>query len=196
MKKIPEHIAESASLTERAKKIIEELRIVEILEDAGAEVNLVGSLRMGLLSKHQDIDFHIYTDTLDVEESYNMIGKLASDKRVEKVLFGNLADTDEHCFEWHLWCRDECDSLWQIDIIQILKGSTSDGYFEKIADEIASSSSPEQKDTIIRLKYETPEEEKIMGIEYYAAVIKDGVRNYAEFTEWRKNHKFEGIFEW
>ena len=46
---------------QKAWEIIEDTRIVRIWEGIGAKVNLVGSLRTGLLMKHRDIDFHIYT---------------------------------------------------------------------------------------------------------------------------------------
>ena len=43
---------------QKAWEIIEDTRIVRIWEGIGAKVNLVGSLRTGLLMKHRDIDFH------------------------------------------------------------------------------------------------------------------------------------------
>ena len=52
------------------------------------------------------------------------------------------------------------------------------------------------RETILRLKYETPEAEKIMGIEYYQAVLRDGVGTYTEFEAWRAAHPVTGILEW
>ena len=49
---------------------------------------------------------------------------------------------------------------------------------------------------ILKLKNETPETEKIMGVEYYQAVIRDGVRSYDEFMEWRGQHPVTDIVEW
>ena len=51
---------------EKARKIIEELQLIPIWKSVGADPHLVGSLRMGLLMKHRDIDFHIYSDPLEV----------------------------------------------------------------------------------------------------------------------------------
>ena len=42
----------------------------------------------------------------------------------------------------------------------------------------------------------TPETEKIMGIEYYQAVLRDGVRTYAEFEAWRAANPVTGVLEW
>jgi DNA polymerase sigma len=46
---------------QKAWKIIEDTKIIPAWESVGARVNLVGSLNTGLLMKHLDIDFHIYT---------------------------------------------------------------------------------------------------------------------------------------
>ena len=55
---------------QKAWEIIEDTRIVRIWEGIGAKVNLVGSLRIGLLMKHRNIDFHIYTSPLDLSASF------------------------------------------------------------------------------------------------------------------------------
>ncbi|MCD7962939.1 MAG: hypothetical protein LUF90_05175 [Rikenellaceae bacterium] len=113
-----------------------------------------------------------------------------------KTAFINLQHTEEKCVEWHLWYNDNSEKLWQIDIIQILKDSKYDGYFEKVADDILATSTPEQRELIIKMKHETPDEIKIPGMEYYIAVIKHGIKNYSDFTDWRNEHKFDGIIEW
>lgn len=46
------------------------------------------------------------------------------------------------------------------------------------------------------LKYLTPDDEHIMGIEYYQAVIADGVRPRTEFNVWRQAHPADGIVIW
>lgn len=66
---------------------------------------------------------------------------------------------------------------WQIDMIQILKGSQFDGYFEYVAERIKAVLTPETRRTIQELKYLTPDNEHIIGIEYYQAEISDNVRN-------------------
>ena len=71
-----------------------------------------------------------------------------------------------------------------------------DGYFENVADRILAVLTEDTRHAILNLKYETPETEKIMGIEYYQAVIQAGVRTYAEFEEWRKLHPVTGVVEW
>ena len=60
---------------------------------------------------------------------------------------------------------------------------------------------PKERDTalyeaILRLKWKTPDGEKIPGIAYYRAVLEGGVRSYPEFTTWLREHPAEGIVEW
>ena len=183
----------------KAFSIIKELDIENAFKSIGARVNLVGSLKMGLLMKNKDIDFHVYTSSLDIEKSFLAVSKIAKNKKIEKVTYTNLIDTDEHCIEWHLFYRDDYNAdnieIWQIDIIHILEGSYYDGYFEKAADDVMNMITEEKRNIILKLKYETPDNIKIMGIEYYKAVLKDNVQTYEEFIKWRDKQSYNGIIE-
>ena len=44
----------AARNTERAKQIVQATDIINIWKSIGAEINLVGSLKMGLMMKHRD----------------------------------------------------------------------------------------------------------------------------------------------
>ena len=70
------------------------------------------------------------------------------------------------------------------------------GYFERVADRVAAVLTPETRDTILQLKYETSDEEHIPGIAYYRAVLEGGVRNCAEFMAWLQEHPVDGIVAW
>lgn len=190
------YIQLSQKQTEKARMIISSLNLIEIWEKAGATINPVGSFRIGVLAKHRDIDFHIYTDSLDIGQSFAIIAELCRHKGIKKCTFANLAETDECCFEWHLYYEDDEAQTWQIDLIQIKKGSFYDGYFEKTAEKIIAAMTEEQRKTILRLKFETPAELKISGIEYYKAVIQDGVQTSEDLLRWRQTHRFDGIIEW
>ena len=181
---------------QKAWEIIEDTRIVRIWEGMGAKVNLVGSLRTGLLMKHRDIDFHIYTSPLDLSASFRAMAELAENTSVKKIEYTNLLHTEEACIEWHAWYQDMVGELWQIDMIHIREGSRYDGYFERVAERISAVMTDEMKLAILTLKNETPDMEKIMGVEYYQAVIRDGVRSYPEFEEWRRFHPVTGVVEW
>lgn len=181
---------------QRAWEIIEDTRIVRIWEGIGAKVNLVGSLRIGLLMKHRDIDFHIYTSPLDLSASFRAMAELAENTSIKRIEYTNLLHTAEACIEWHAWYQDMEGELWQMDMIHIQEGSRYDGYFERVAERISAVLTDEMRLAILKLKYETPDTEKIMGVEYYQAVIQDGVRSYPEFEEWRRLHPAVGVVEW
>lgn len=181
---------------QKAWEIIEDTRIVRIWEGIGAKVNLVGSLRTRLLMKHRDIDFHIYTSPLDLSASFRAIAELAENTSVKKIEYTNLLHTEEACIEWHAWYKNMEGELWQMDMIHIQEGSRYDGYFERVAERISAVLTDEMRLAILKLKYETPDTEKIMGVEYYQAVIQDGVRSYPEFEEWRRLHPAVGVVEW
>ena len=188
-----ETLAEDAR--KRAIEVIRLAGIRDAWEVIGAKVNQVGSLAMGLLMKHRDIDFHIYTDTLNVVESFNAISRICANPNVTRLEYRNLAATEEACLEWHVWYSLEGEE-WQIDMIQILKGSQFDGYFEHVAERIKAALMPENRRTILELKALTPADEHIMGIEFYQAVIADGIRTYGQFSDWRKQHPTDGINLW
>lgn len=180
----------------KARQIIEETQIIDIWQSIGAEINLVGSLKTGLLVKNKDIDFHIYSAPISISESFEAISKMAENPRIKKIEYTNLIDTEEACIEWHAGYLDGNNDMWQIDMIHIQKGSAYDGYFEKVAERISSVLTQETREAILKLKYETPDSEKIPGIIYYQAVIRDGVRSFNDFREWMKKHTTTGIVKW
>ena len=180
----------------RAWDIVRRLDIMKIWADAGAEAHLVGSLAMGLMMTHRDIDIHVYSSPLTVEGSFAAMAKLAVNAAIKKIECRNLLDTDEACIEWHAWYDDGDGGPWQIDIIHILKGSRYDGFFERMAERIKAALTDETRLAILRLKAETPEDVHIMGVEYYQAVLRGGVRTLADFIRWRQEHPVTGIVEW
>ncbi len=179
----------------RAQEVIRLSGVREAWKEIGAKVSQVGSLAMGLLMKHRDIDFHIYTDTLDVAESFKAISRICANPNATRLEYRNLAATEEACLEWHFWYSLDGEE-WQIDMIQILKGSRFDGHFEHVADRIKAALTPEKRCAILELKALTPADEHIMGIEYYQSVIADGIRTYGQFSDWRKKHPADGINLW
>ena len=180
---------------EKALLVIEQSGVRQAWESIGAAVNQVGSMAMGLLMKHRDIDFHIYTGELNIAESFQAVQKICANPAVTRMEYRNLSDTGEACLEFHVWFMLENEE-WQIDMIQILKGSQYEGFFENVAKRVKAVLTPETRRTILELKFLTPDDEYIMGIEYYQAVIADNVRTYPEFIRWREKHPANGIISW
>ncbi len=192
-----ENILQLAELNQRkAREVVARSGVVGVWEELGMKVNLVGSLRTGLLMKHRDIDFHVYSDNPRWSDGLAAMQLMTTGGRVTRIQCADLMETEEKCFEYHVWYKDDENQLWQLDMIHIQSRSRFDGWFERVADRITARLTPETRLTILALKNETPEDEKIMGIEYCRAVLEDGVRTYDEFTAWRKNHTPESNIDW
>lgn len=188
-----EHLLETAAANQRrAREIIRTTGLEAIWRSVGAEPRLVGSLRTGLLMTHRDIDYHIYSAPLRTADSFAAMARLAQDRHIRRVEFANLLDAEDRCLEWHAQYVDDEGAAWQIDMIHMETGSPWDGYFERVADRIAAVLTDETRLTILRLKYETPPAEKIPGIRYYEAVLRDGVRTREEFAAWLAAHPAGG----
>lgn len=186
----------SARNQQIAWNIINDTKIIEIWESIGATINLVGSLKTGLMCKNRDIDFHVYTSPFTLTDSFMAISKLAEHPSIKRIEYNNFLEEEDACISWTVWTEDREGNLWHIDIIHIIRGSRYDGYFERVAERISAVLTDEMKNIILQLKCQTPDDQKIMGVEYYRAVIEGGVRTYEQLEEWRVNNPAEGVVEW
>lgn len=180
----------------KAHEIISTLNIIEAWNSIGAKINLIGSLKIGLLMKHLDIDFHVYTEVVDISQSFYAISLIAQHPGVQSVQYSNLLNEEDECLEWHITYIDDNHAKWQIDIMHIVTGSKYDGYFERVGDGIVRRLTEKSRNTILKLKWETPDDEKIMGVEYYRAVLDGGVKTINELQEYQLAHPINGILEW
>ncbi|MDE7382005.1 MAG: phosphoglycerate mutase family protein [Muribaculaceae bacterium] len=179
----------------RAHKVFQESGIAEIWKNKGCRVNLIGSLRMGLLASHRDIDLHVYSKNITEECSFAIASQIAKMSGVTEIKCINGLHTDEHCIAWHIYYKFE-DEIWQFDVIHIEEGTEYDGFFERMADRIVNIMTPGHKETILKLKFETPEGKDYHGVEYYEAVIADGIDNMKSFEEWIVEHRKKPHYYW
>lgn len=180
----------------KAGEVLKESGIVEVWESAGCRVNLVGSLRMGLLASHRDIDLHVYSSGITIESSFAIAAKIANNPKVTEIRCINGLHTDEHCAAWHVQYKADDGAIWQFDIIHIETGTKYDGYFERMADRIVEVMTPDQHTTILRLKFATPEGKDYHGVEYYEAVIADGITEMSDFENWVSQHRKKAPYYW
>ncbi len=187
---------ESEKIQLRAERIIKDSGVITAWRSIGAEINLVGSARMGLMAKRRDIDFHIYTDPFSLADSFRAMALLAEKSAIRSITFANLLDAEDRCLEWHATWLDEAGESWQIDMIHILKDSLYAGYFERVAERISATLTPETRAAILRIKFSIPDGKNEPGIRIYRAVIEGGVRDLASFYEWEKLNPLQGIEKW
>lgn len=190
-----EIIERSARCQQRARRVLEKSGIADIWLSEGCRVNLVGSLRMGLLASHRDIDLHVYSKNITIGSSFAIAAKMAANKNVTEIRCINGLHTDEHCVAWHILYNFEGE-IWQFDVIHIEEGTEYDGYFERMADRIVEIMTPEQRETILRLKFETPDDCDWHGVEYYEAVIADRVSSIDEMRSWVTEHRKKKPYYW
>ena len=107
----------------------------------------------------------------------------------------NGLHTDEQCIAWHIFYKYE-DDIWQIDVIHIEEGTEYDGFFERMADRITEVMTTDQQYRILKLKFETPSDKDYHGVEYYEAVIADGISNMVELEEWVIEHRKKPMYYW
>ena len=181
---------------EKALTVLSQSGIKEIWENAGCKVSIVGSVRMGLLATHKDIDLHVYSSNITEASSFAIAAKISALPGVAEITSINGLHTDEHCMAWHIKYMTEDDELWKFDIIHIESGTEYDGYFERMADRILEVMTPQQRETILRLKFETPKTEIIHGVEYYEAVIADGITELDDLRKWIITHRSKPHYYW
>ncbi|MDL2256738.1 phosphoglycerate mutase family protein [Bacteroidales bacterium OttesenSCG-928-I14] len=179
-----------------AWKILEDSRIIPAWESIGASVNIIGSLKSGLLIKNRDIDMHIYTDRLDIAESFSIMQELAERLPLKEIQYINGIDTEEECIEWHSLYNDKEGNTWKFDMIHIRRGSKYDGTVERVTEAIIKELNPEIRQIILQIKYDVPEGVMIPGIEIYHAVFTGGVKCYEELEQWRKSNPLTNSLEW
>lgn len=180
----------------KAYRIIAESGIPKIWEAAGCRVNIIGSLKMGLLVTHKDIDLHVYSGHITEESSFAIAAKMSALPGVIDMLCINGLHTDEHCMAWHVKYRSSDGEIWKFDIIHIEEGTTYDGFFENMAHRICEVITVEQRNTILRLKHETPTNLEIHGVEYYEAVIADHVKSIDNLKDWVEEHRKKTPYYW
>lgn len=179
-----------------AWKVLENTRIIPTWESIGATVHLVGSLKSGLMMKSKDIDMHIYTEKLDIAESFSVMQELAKRLSLKEILYKNGIDTDEECIEWHALYNDKDMNVWKLDMIHIRKDSKYDGTVERVTDAIINKLTPELRRTILEIKNEVPDGKMIPGIEIYHAVFVGNVKSYTELEQWRKTNPLTDSLGW
>ncbi|MEG0795232.1 MAG: phosphoglycerate mutase family protein [Odoribacter sp.] len=181
---------------QNAWKVLEDTGIITEWERIGAIVHLVGSLKSGLLAKSKDIDLHIYTNQVDISESFSVMQKLAKRLSLKEVQYKNMIHTEEECIEWHTLYEDKEMNVWKFDMIHIRKDSKYDGVVENVTAAIIKRLTPEIRERILQIKFDVPDAVIIPSIEIYYAVLTGGIRNYKEFEQWRKSNPLVNSLDW
>ncbi len=186
----------ASTAQQRAREVLDESGIAGIWQRAGCRVNLVGSMRMGLLAAHRDIDLHIYSRGITEESSFAIAAHIAAQPGVVELKCINGLHTDEHCMAWHAIYSGSEGERWQFDMIHIEEGTEYDGFFERMADRIAAVMTEDQRNAILRLKFEASDSHDFHGVEYYEAVIAHGITTVDGLSKWVADHRKQKPYYW
>ena len=186
----------AVEMQDKAWRILQDTNIINLWRSIGATVNVVGSLKTGLLISNRDIDLHVYTDPFNLADSFSVMAKLAENAGISTINYHNLLNHEDRCLEWHAFYTDEDGQSWQLDMIHILADSPYAGYFEKVAERISLALTNETRTAILGIKQAIPKDKKVMAIEVYKAVIDSGIRDVEAFWQWKENNAEEGIVGW
>ncbi len=151
---------------QRAIEVMRSSGIPRIWEEAGCRVNVVGSLKMGLLVNHHDIDLHTYSSGITEASSFAIASRMAELPEVKEITCINGLHTEEHCIAWHVKYGCPNGEIWKFDIIHIEEGTEYDGFFEMVADRIVNLLTTEERKLILHMKYASAED-VIKGVDVY-----------------------------
>ncbi|SKA71158.1 hypothetical protein SAMN02745704_00085 [Paucidesulfovibrio gracilis DSM 16080] len=191
-----ELFARSEQTLERARRVVQDSGVISCWAAVGARVELVGSMRTGLMLHHLDIDMHVYTSDCSIAESFGAMASLAGDSRIQRVEYVNLLEAEDHCLEWHAWYKDTQGAIWQLDMIHMSETSPFAGYFERVADAVRNALTPETRRAILEIRHAFRDDAEVKGIQVYQAVLRDGIRGPGEFQRWQDEHAVQGIIDW
>jgi hypothetical protein len=180
---------------EKAKKIIDEIKISKICGDYGYKANLIGSVATDLLMDNFDIDFHVYSNNFSVNNIYTLIGEIAENKKIVSTSCYNFLNDDDKSLDWHIHYINEYNENWKIDIIFLKNESPYCGKAELLAEKIKSKITDVERKNILKLKWEGKEIE-YKGIEIYKAVMEYKIKTIDEFIKWKNSKEYKSINLW
>ncbi len=196
MESMKELLEKAEERQKEARAVIEESDVISHWSSIGATINLVGSLKTGLLINNRDVDFHIYTNPFKLSDSFLAMSKLAENERIKTIGYANLIEAEDRCISWQAFYEDQNNNMWQIDMIHILNDSPYVGYFENVAERISAVLTQETREAILRIKDAIPLDKKVPSIQVYQAVIRDGIREVEDFWQWKEQNQDDGIITW
>jgi hypothetical protein len=169
-----------------AYNIINELNIENVFKEYDYKANLIGSVPTKLLMNNLDIDYHVYSNNMNINDIYKLIGVIATNKRIIETSFFNFFDSEDKSYDCHLHYLDNDNNKWRIDIIFIKNNSPYVGKAENIRDIINNNITQDQRNKILRIKNELYKNNiEFHGIEVYKAVIEFAISTTEDFIKWK-----------
>ncbi len=162
--------------------VLDDLGLISLLERSGRVVR-VGSSVLGLMVS-PDIDLHVYCDSMDIVQAFDVMRPLAANPRVQKLRLSDWTG----CFRvpelpgghsWGLRYYSDTGRVWKLDVWffvgQDLRPAID--YDETVKRQLT----PETTLAILRIKDVYRRHPDYFGVDVYHAVLDRGVRTPAEY---------------
>ncbi len=183
------------SLQKEAKRIINSLGIISILEKV-SEPHVVGSADNGLMV-WPDIDINAYMEEVNLDEVLDQLKNFALLPTIQKVQFGNFRELRRDHLKnkthfpkgYYIGLRSiQPSGEWKIDIWFGEKGTPINDYNIPRPEEITNK----QRVAILGLKDMWIDKnggyrDGVKSTDFYKAVLEEGVRSEDDFKNYIKN---------
>ena len=176
----------------RALELLAELRVLDHLSELGT-VEVTGAVAHGLVVAH-DIDVDVTAAALDAPACFAVMGELAADPRVVRVVYTNATER----FGWlsfDIVCLFAGEK-WTIELYVNGPDASCFGWTSELAGVFSGVLTPEQRDAILELKEALADDPEYRSMDVYRAVMDGGVRGIDAFLAWRTEHGSEELARW
>ena len=176
----------------RALDLVAELRLVERLSALGP-VEVTGAVAHGLVVA-RDIDVDVTAAALDAFACFAVLGELAEDPRVVRVVYTNATER----FGWlsfDIGCLF-AGERWTIELYVNGPDASCFGWTSELARVFSPTLTPEQRHAILELKEALADDPEYRSLDVYRAVTDDGARSLDEFLAWRAEHGSADLVRW
>ena len=176
----------------RALEVLAELSVLEGLSELGT-VEVTGSVAHRLVVAH-DIDVDVTADALDARACFDVVGRLAADPRVARVVYTNATER----FGWlsfDVVCHFAGET-WTIELYVNGPDACCFGWTSELARVLSGVLTPEHRHAILELKEALADDPDYRSMDVYRAVVDDGVRTLDEFRAWREQHGSADLVRW
>ena len=189
-------IEQSKDLKIEALKVIENLNLMSLWQEAGGDPYLVGALAYDL-ALSPDIDVEIFCEIPKIDNGFRILNACAHQPGCLATRFRNEMEGPDQGYYWQVRYQQPNGHLWKIDMWSMRldhPGPTSrDMIFP-----MRQALDYKKRQIILSLKQAIMNDQNVAcpSIYLYQAVLTGGVHNYDELLVWLSKHDTDGINDW
>jgi hypothetical protein len=193
---IPGLFAREAKRRATAISLLDQLDLPNQWQKFGTPY-LVGAVSYDLVVA-SDIDIEVYCpDDPKIEEGFEVLRNCSLHPCVKQASFVNHIADEDQGYYWQLRLQDNEGGEWKVDMWSVRQDyplPTSRDFVQPMRNAL----NDETRAAILSIKEAMLNQpvHKCLSIYVYQSVMRDGVRSFDEFLDWRKDHSEEGLVDW